>query len=86
MCSFFIVFVYSSQTFQNPLSEYLRLHRNSFTGEFPEEICDLISGGGDLIQIYADCKNDYGGLPEVNCTCCTDCCNPGDQGSCESIG
>ena len=61
----------------NSLSEYLRLHRNNFSGTVDSKICDLFST--NLVQFYADCKNDLDidALPEVECPCCTDCCDPG---------
>lgn len=62
--------------------EYLRLHRNNFSGAVDSEICDLFST--NLVQFYADCKNDLDidALPEVECPCCTDCCDPGPKGQC----
>ena len=43
-----------------------------------------------LISFYADCENNLiagdlyfgNGQPEIECSCCTDCCSPGPQGEC----
>lgn len=66
--------------------EILRLHYNKFNGTVPNTLCME-----SLTKFYADCKNDlvngdqyYGsGTPELNCSCCTDCCNPGKGSKCE---
>lgn len=75
------------QSLQN--LEMLRLNYNYFNGTVPTAICTSLSGS--LRSFYADCKNDlvsgdqyYGiGKPEIECVCCTDCCDPGKGSDCE---
>ena len=59
-------------------ADYLRLHRNLFTGNVPPTICNKLN----LEEFYTDCANEFGGESEVNCDCCTNCCNPGPLGTC----
>ena len=66
---------------------YLWLHHNNFNGSVPSAVCTAFSGS--LKSFWADCKNDLDDddseLPELECACCTFCCNPGNESKCDSM-
>lgn len=51
----------------------LKLGHNLFTGELPEEICNLESHGWEQMDVVTDCK--------IGCKCCIRCCGGGDDDS-----
>lgn len=51
--------------------EAFNLHATNVSGVMPLAVCDLlVSNGGVLESLTADCA---GTIPEINCTCCTAC-------------
>ena len=50
---------------------------NSFTGDVAEEICALRDPNGNLGMLQVDCSRENG---KVDCTCCTSCRQPDEDG------
>lgn len=48
----------------------LSLHKNNFTGNI-----DFLCANGTINLLTADCLGEKGQKPEVECSCCTACCN-----------
>lgn len=62
----------------------IALHRNNFVGNISDPICSLFNDG-KLKQLISDCMDSFTETGEVQCDCCTTCCQPGVQGSCFAI-
>lgn len=51
----------------------IELHSNNFTGILPPDICNLYNES--LTVLTADCLGSDQSPPEIDCACCTLCCN-----------
>jgi hypothetical protein len=60
----------------------LRVHNNDITGRVHDSLCSIRNEtGGPLYWLTADCQPPAsGGLPQVECHCCTECYDYGCPG------